>query len=138
MPDIVAVRPQNDLKLWIEFENGESGMLDVRPHIKGPVFLPLLDEKFFARVRVDEETGTIAWPNGADLCSDVIYYEVTSKKTMTRKRLERLSCHGQKTEEADRQILPVQARKSGGVQVQRAAAKKAPKAKPTRAPVSKK
>ena len=113
MPDIVAVRPQNDLKLWIEFENGESGILDVRPHIKGPVFLPLLDEKFFAKVRVDEETGTIVWPIAADLCSDVIYYEVTGKKTMTQKRLERLSRHGRNAEEAFPEMLSVEPRKSG-------------------------
>ncbi len=76
MPDVVAVKPQNDLKLCIEFENGESGILDVRPHIKGPVFSPLLDEEFFAKVRVDEETGTIAWPNGADLAPDALYETV--------------------------------------------------------------
>jgi len=27
----------------------------------------------FGQVRVDEEIGTIAWPNGADLDPDVIY-----------------------------------------------------------------
>jgi hypothetical protein len=28
---------------------------------------------FFAQVRVDSEAGTIVWPNGVDLCPDVLY-----------------------------------------------------------------
>ena len=31
----------------------------------------------FAKVRVDPELGTIAWPTGADLCPDVLYARVT-------------------------------------------------------------
>jgi hypothetical protein len=33
----------------------------------GPIFEPLADPAFFARVRVDDELGTVAWPNGAGL-----------------------------------------------------------------------
>jgi hypothetical protein len=40
-----------------------------RPHrsIPRPVFEPLTDPDFFAKVHVDEELGTVVWPNGADL-----------------------------------------------------------------------
>ena len=37
------------------------------------VFEPLLDDCFFRRVRVSADLGTIVWPNGADLCPDVLY-----------------------------------------------------------------
>eukprot|EP01031_Cornospumella_fuschlensis_P023409 gene23409-28405_t len=37
------------------------------------VFLPLKDDAYFAQVRVDPELGTITWPNGADVCPDVLY-----------------------------------------------------------------
>lgn len=43
----------------------------------GPMFVPLRDEAFFAHVRVDEELGTIVWPNGADLAPDVLHDQVT-------------------------------------------------------------
>lgn len=36
------------------------------------VFEPLRDLAYFATVRVDPELGTICWPNGADLCPDVL------------------------------------------------------------------
>ena len=31
------------------------------------------DDVLFAQVRVDPETGTVAWPNGADLDPDVLH-----------------------------------------------------------------
>ncbi len=43
----------------------------------GPMFVPLRNEAFFAHVRVDEELGTVVWPNGADLAPDVLHDQVT-------------------------------------------------------------
>lgn len=36
------------------------------------VFEPLRDPVYFARVAVNDELGTIVWPNGADMCPDVL------------------------------------------------------------------
>lgn len=35
--------------------------------LHGPVFEPLTDADYFAQVRVDDQLGTVVWPNGADL-----------------------------------------------------------------------
>jgi len=44
----------------------------------GPVFEPLHeDPQLFRQVRVDEELGTVVWPNGADLDPDVLHGEPT-------------------------------------------------------------
>ena len=43
------------------------------------VFSPLEDVKFFSGVTVDQEAGTIVWPNGVDFCPDVLYAEATGK-----------------------------------------------------------
>jgi Protein of unknown function (DUF2442) len=32
-----------------------------------PIFEPPTNSDFFAQVRVDDELGTVVWPNGADL-----------------------------------------------------------------------
>ena len=39
-------------------------MSDVRD--KGNLFADLRDPAYFAKVRVDPEVGTVAWPNGID------------------------------------------------------------------------
>jgi hypothetical protein len=40
---------------------------------RGGVFGPLETPEFFRQVSVDNELGTIAWPNGADFCPDMLY-----------------------------------------------------------------
>ena len=39
----------------------------------GTMFAPLKDPAFFAQVRVDEERGTVVWPNGLDLDPETLY-----------------------------------------------------------------
>jgi hypothetical protein len=38
---------------------------------------PLTDRVFFQQVSVDNEAGTIQWPNGVDLCPDALYSRAT-------------------------------------------------------------
>ena len=41
------------------------------------MFAPLRDPSFFSQVRVDEEAGTIVWPNGADMDPLVLHSKIT-------------------------------------------------------------
>jgi hypothetical protein len=50
----------------------------VIPRFDG-VFTPLKDPEYFRSVRVNPEVGTIVWPNGADLCPDVLYSYASGK-----------------------------------------------------------
>jgi hypothetical protein len=81
LKDIVEVRPLDGYRLWLRFEDGIEGTVDVAEmiHFQG-VFEPLRDRAKFLEVRVDQEIGTICWPNGADLDPDVLYASVTGEK----------------------------------------------------------
>lgn len=80
LKDIVKVRPLKDFHLYLEFEDGAKGEVDISKLIKfRGVFKPLEDETFFAKVDVNPEWGTIFWPNGADLDPDVLYSLVTGE-----------------------------------------------------------
>lgn len=81
LKDIVEVRPLDGYRLWVRFEDGVEGPVDVAEmiHFQG-VFAPLRDREKFLEVRVDQEIGTICWPNGADLDPDVLYSCVTGEK----------------------------------------------------------
>jgi hypothetical protein len=39
------------------------------------VFEPLREPEYFARVTVDREAGTIAWPDGLDMAPEPLYAE---------------------------------------------------------------
>lgn len=66
MIDVVEVRHVHDFVLWLRFDDGTEGEVDLKGELWGEVFEPLNESAFFARVRVNADTGTIEWPNGAD------------------------------------------------------------------------
>lgn len=74
MQSIVEVKPAGKFTLKITFKNRKRKVVDIEPFLKGPVFQPVRDPKKYAQVRVNSEFGCIEWPNGADLCPDVLYY----------------------------------------------------------------
>ncbi len=71
---ITSVEPKERFKLWLEFNTGERKLVDIEKYLRGPVFQPVRDDPaFFSQVQVDDELGTIVWPNGADIDPDVLY-----------------------------------------------------------------
>lgn len=76
MNDIVEVRYVRDYTVWLRFQDGTSGEVDISRSFKGPVFEPLRNVDFFKQVRVDPELGTIVWPNGADVAPETLYERV--------------------------------------------------------------
>ena len=50
----------------VQFEDGTEQRIDFRPVLEGPLFGPLQDPATFNAVVLDQEAGTLVWPNGAD------------------------------------------------------------------------
>jgi len=80
-PRVTGVRHVKDYELEISFADGTVAGLDFRLRSvgRGGVFGPLESVEFFKQVAVDREEGTLVWPNGVDLCPDVLYAEATGK-----------------------------------------------------------
>lgn len=58
------------------FADGLTGEVDILDRMRGPVFTEARTPAGFAKVTVDPETGTVAWPGGADLAPDTLYERV--------------------------------------------------------------
>ena len=64
------------LTVQVEFEDSTVRLLDLAPLMRGAIFDELLQNpELFNQITV--EHGTIAWPNGADIVPDVLYYGLT-------------------------------------------------------------
>ena len=63
----------SEYKLQIRFENGEIRVVDLWPHLDGPVFEPLKDISYFKQFRVNTDIDTVVWPNDADFSPDFLY-----------------------------------------------------------------
>lgn len=65
---VTSVEVLGGFMLRLSFDDGATREIDVEDLLRGPVFEPLRrDPELFARVEVDEELGTLSWPNGADI-----------------------------------------------------------------------
>ena len=74
--EISSVEALPAFRLRLRFDDGYEGVVDFSGRVGTPgIFEPLADPSYFSLVRVHPELGTIYWPNGADVCPDVLYRE---------------------------------------------------------------
>ena len=64
---------RHDYVIWLRFNDGAEGEVDLRDELWGQVFEPLKDLSQFTRFRVDPEMQTLVWDNGADLAPEFLY-----------------------------------------------------------------
>jgi hypothetical protein len=74
IPRVRTVRALGGRTVELTFDDGAVRTVDLAPFLWGPVFAEIAqsDEAFNA-VHVDDELGTICWPNGADLAPETLY-----------------------------------------------------------------
>lgn len=70
-PSVKKVVPNENYVLIIDFDNGESGTLDMKPFLEFGVFQRLKDHNAFNRVRVAFDT--VEWDSGVDLDPEFVY-----------------------------------------------------------------
>jgi hypothetical protein len=80
LKDIVEVKYIENYQIYLKFEDGKEGLIDISKSIKfQDIFAPLQNLDYFKTVQINPEWGTIYWDNGADLDPDVLYSIVTGK-----------------------------------------------------------
>lgn len=75
IPRLERVEARPGCRLYMEFDDGVRGEIDLTADLTGPVLAPLRDPKVFAQVRLDE-LGAPSWPNGADLAPDALHRDL--------------------------------------------------------------
>lgn len=73
MEPVTKVTVLYPYELNVEFSDGVVGEVDLRDELHGEVFEPLKDPEVFSKACVDEELGTVLWPNGADFSPEFLY-----------------------------------------------------------------
>jgi hypothetical protein len=66
--EMIEARPA--YRLFVRFNNGAVGEIDLRDELWGEMFEPLRDETLFLSARQDPVMGTVVWPNGADFAPE--------------------------------------------------------------------
>ena len=61
-----------DFTVWLRFDDGAEGEVDLSKELTGPIFKPLRDVEFFRRLQLHPELRTLVWPNGADFAPEFL------------------------------------------------------------------
>ncbi len=67
---VVEARYVQDYAVWLRFNDGTCGEIDLSDELEGPVFEPLRDKDLFKRFHIAFHT--IAWENGADFAPEFL------------------------------------------------------------------
>lgn len=66
----------HDYVIWVLFNNGAEGEVDLSKELEGEVFGSLRNKKKFKSFKIDPILETIVWENGADLAPEFLYENI--------------------------------------------------------------
>ncbi len=73
-PRLIEATPVESYVVHVRFEDGTVADVDLSYLLEhGGVFEPLRDPGFFRQLRADAASGTIVWPNDADIAPETLY-----------------------------------------------------------------
>ena len=75
---IAEATPREDFKLFLRFEDGIAGEVDLSALAGRGVFAAWRQQGVFDQVRVTE-VGAVEWPGELDLCPDALYMQLTGR-----------------------------------------------------------
>lgn len=70
---VTQAKHVHDYQIWLQFNNGIEGVLDLAQELWGSMFEPLKDKELFSQMTLDTELDTVVWPNGADLAPEYLH-----------------------------------------------------------------
>ena len=73
LPCVIQARYIEEYIIWLKFNDGVEGEVDLRDELWGPVFEPLKDQEVFRRFRVHPDLHMIVWENQADFAPEFLH-----------------------------------------------------------------
>ena len=72
IPHVIDAEYKGEYRIWLKFNDGSEGTVDLKDRLFGEMFEPLKDTNAFKSFRIDPELETLVWPNGADLAPEFL------------------------------------------------------------------
>jgi len=81
---IVKCKPNDDYKLWLLFDDGISGEVDLKKLVGRGVFSAWKSVEFFNSVHIDKKSDTVTWGEDLDLDPYVLHDQILSKRKRSK------------------------------------------------------
>ena len=79
MLEVTSAEYIDGYKIHLIFNTGESGVIDLKDSLWGPMFEPLKNIEVFKRFRLSETLHTIYWENDADFAPEYLLEKMIKK-----------------------------------------------------------
>lgn len=76
IPKPIEVKALDQNYIWLKFEDGSQGTVDMSDLIEEPFFNDLKDLPFFNQVYITKGSDAIAWNEDLELCANSLYLEI--------------------------------------------------------------
>ena len=71
---VVKAKYRDDYRIWLAFNNGAEGEIDLSSELYGEIFEPLKDINFFKSFSLQGHT--LSWSNGADFAPEFLHENI--------------------------------------------------------------
>ena len=88
-PRLKSIRYNGDFRFSVAYDNGLTSELDFDAYLathRGPMTEPLREEDFLGQAFIDH--GVMTWPNGYDICPDVLLAWCEAGRILSREEME--------------------------------------------------
>ena len=75
---VIEARYLGDYKVWLEFNDGRKGVVDLADELYGDERTSLRDQGKFSDFYLDYGLATIAWHHGVDFAPDYLYDKLSA------------------------------------------------------------
>ena len=72
IPHVIKAEYKGDYRIWLKFNDGAEGVVDLKNELYGQMFEPLKNVNMFKSFHIDSELETLVWDNGADLAPEFL------------------------------------------------------------------
>jgi hypothetical protein len=75
---VIEAKYMGDYKVWLEFNDGRKGVVDLADELHGESLEPLRDRSHFSQFYLDYGLSSIAWLSGQDFAPEFLYEKLSA------------------------------------------------------------
>jgi hypothetical protein len=86
--DVKVVKPLSNYYIYVEIENGEKGVFDLKPYLERGIFRELKDVNYFNQVYI--LFGAVTWVNEQDIAPETLLANLISLEAISEEMAREL------------------------------------------------